>query len=194
MLRSASLVEKDEHLVIDTDYHNYDAIVFACFSVHNINLYGFLTLGIFEASIMTSLALLSDSTDSWGIVTTGKFWEKHLSDGVRDFLGQDEGAKNSRFAGVYSTGLSAGDFHSVAPEVVRQRLREATRKLLESCSVGCVVMGCAGMAGLEDIIRSTAVEVYGRDLAAELHVLDAVQAGVLQAELAVRSRRTFQRT
>jgi Asp/Glu/hydantoin racemase len=193
---STKAVRADQHLAEDIDRNRYDAIVVACFSVHSLRFhsldfsYSPVTTDIFKASILASMSLLS-AGETWGIVTTGKFWEKHLSDGVRAFLGQGQDAENSKFAGVYTTGLNAGDFHHVPAEVVQKRLKDATKKLLESSNVRCVVMGCAGMAGLEDIIRSTAKEVYGPDRAANLYVLDAVQAGVLQAESAVRSERTF---
>ena len=52
-------------------------------------------------------------------------------------------------------------------------------------------MGCAGMAGLEKVIRTTAEEVYGVDVAKQLYVVDGVKSGVLQLEQTVRSTRVF---
>jgi Asp/Glu/hydantoin racemase len=152
---------------------------------------GVAVTGIFEASILTALSLLPDPQErkTWGIVTTGKFWEKHLSDGANAFLGQPGSDANSRFAGVFSTGLDAGDFHHVSPEQVREKLKAATRSLLQSGDVGCVVMGCAGMAGLESIIRETVREEYGSEK--RVSVVDGVKAGTLQLEQMVRSRRAF---
>lgn len=146
--------------------------------------------GIFEASVVSALSMISrlPGRPKWGIVTTGKFWEEHLTRGVDDYLGAAEGG-NAKFAGVFSTGLNAGDFHSVDPEEVRRRLREATRRLLETGDVRCVVMGCGGMAGLEEAIREEARDVYGKER--KVWVVDGVQAAVLQADLAVKSRRAF---
>jgi Asp/Glu/hydantoin racemase len=196
---SASAVKNDSRFREMIANTKYDAILVACYSVHQLVplLSAELSVpvtGIFEASISTSLALLPDATlpDKWGIVTTGAFWEDHLSAGVRAYLGQPASSDNQRFAGVYTTGLNAGDFHDIAPEEVEKRLRNATRKLLESAQVGCVVMGCAGMAGLEAIIRSTAQEVYGADKAKQVYVVDGVKAGILQLEQTVRSQRAFQ--
>lgn len=175
----------------------YDAVLVACYSVHPLvhliqeNWPHLAVTGIFEASIVTSLSLLPYQ-DNWGIVTTGKFWEKHLSDGVHHFVGSEN--KNSRFAGVETTGLNAGDFHGgVDPVVVRQKLCEATKRLLDR-GVQAVVMGCAGMAGLEDIIRSVATEGRGEEAGKKLLVIDGVKAGVGLLEQMVRNKRMFQRS
>lgn len=173
-------------------------MLIACFSVHTLvtklgQYKDTAVTGIFEASILTSYSILGDpeSDRKWGIVTTGKFWEDHLSNGANRFIGQDEGAANTKFAGVFSTGLNAGDFHTVPESEVRAKLKAATKKLLDTGSVSCVVMGCGGMAGLEDIIRETAVEVYGEEEAASLYIIDGVKAGVLQLAQTVQSRRAF---
>lgn len=196
---STEAVLSDTNILKDIESGTYDAVLVACFSVHTLvgklgkNKHLAVT-GIFEASILTSYSIIGDpeSDDKWGIVTTGKFWEEHLSHGVNHFIGQGEGDANSKFAGVFSTGLNAGDFHTVPEEEVREKLKAATKKLLKAGSVRCVVMGCGGMAGLEEIIRETAVEVYGEKEAADVYIIDGVKAGVLQLEQAVRSRRAFQ--
>jgi Asp/Glu/hydantoin racemase len=180
----------------------------ACYSVNPLlsslavseaiseDIVGPLVTGIFEASILTAMSLVVPSSrgSRWGIVTTGSFWEQHLSDGVHTFLGHNPGSpsRDSKFAGVVSTGLNASDFHTVDQEDVRTKLKEATARLLHSGRVGCVVMGCAGMAGLEEIIRSVAVETYGPDQGSRIAIVDAVKAGVLQLEIMVKSRRLFQ--
>lgn len=149
-----------------------------------------VTLGIFEGSILAALSLL-ESHEKWGIVTTGKFWEKHLTDGAIDFLGGYPSTTNSKFAGVESTGLNASDFHhGVDPAVVKQKLKEATQRLLAKPGVKCIVMGCAGMAGLEEIIRLAACEVKGNKFAySKLLVMDGILAGIMQTELAIKYQR-----
>lgn len=173
----------------------FDAVLVACYSVHTLvteirQMSDAAVLGIFEASILSALSLTKE-TEQWGIVTTGQFWEKHLGDGVNRFLGQAPGELNSRFAGVFSSGLTAGDFHTVSPEQVREKLRDATIRLLKSGNVSCVAMGCGGMAGLEDIIRSAAVEIYGQERANKLYIVDGVQAGILQLHQTIHSKRAF---
>lgn len=129
----------------------------------------------------------------WGIVTTGKFWEDHLRSAVERFLGQPTGQPNSNFSGVFSTGLTAGDFHGgkVTPEVVRAKMKEATQALLRKGRVECVVMGCAGMAGLEDVIRAAIKDEYKSNTADKVHIIDGVRAGVGVLEQMVKHRRVF---
>ncbi|CAK7274298.1 Protein dcg1 [Sporothrix epigloea] len=194
---------------IEAASQDYDAILVACFSVHplvtslceRLSGTGLHVTGIFEASLVTALTLLpaypcgvQTSYKSWGIVTTGKFWETHLADGVAAYLGQHQGDRmSSKFAGVYSTGLDAGDFHGgVSPEVIRAKLKEATKDLLSSSDVGCVVMGCAGMAGLEQIIREAAVEQYGKEAGSRVFIVDGVKAGVGLLDQTVKNARLFE--
>lgn len=178
--------------------NDYDAILVACFSVHTLvsklsSMTTAAVTGIFEASILTSLSIIAPpgGSESWGIVTTGAFWEKHLGAGVNEFLGQGAGATNDRFAGTFSSGLTAGDFHTVSPEQVREKLKDATVRLLRSSSVRCVVMGCGGMAGLESIIRDAALEVYGQERGNAVYIVDGVRAGLLQLHQTMLSRREF---
>ena len=193
---SAEIVFKN---LQETDIlRDFDAVLVACFSVHPLvariaQAYRHLVVtGIFEAGILASLSLLPHVSTTWGIVTTGKYWEKHLSDGVYTFLGDE--STNKRFAGVETTGLNAGDFHGgVDPAVIREKLRQATKKLLDRGS-GAVIMGCAGMAGLEDIIREVATEERGAQGGKNLLVIDGVKAGVGILEQGVRNKRLFQRT
>ncbi|KAK0629444.1 Asp/Glu/hydantoin racemase [Bombardia bombarda] len=206
VLASSEVVYKN--LTSTGALQQYDAVLVACFSVHPLvhrlaELQGsrgkLVVTGIFEASIQASLALLTtpplDTAPprKWGIVTTGKFWEAHLTRGVDKFLGVDAGSANSKFAGVETTGLTAGDFHGhVDPAVIKQKLTEATKRLLDQGAVDCVVMGCAGMAGLEDIIRAAAVEKYGLERGNQVFIIDGVRAGVGLLEQTVRNKRMFQ--
>ena len=169
----------------------------ACFSVHPLvpRLQALSSskravTGIFEASILTAMSLL-EPDQRWGIVTTGKFWEEHLANGVKAFLGAGATDTNSKFAGVESTGLNASDFHhGVDPAIVRKKIMDATKRLLGGGKTTCVVMGCAGMAGLEETIRSAAKEEFGEEFAYNiLHVIDGVRAGITQVEQMVRNQR-----
>ncbi|KAJ6782115.1 hypothetical protein PWT90_06656 [Aphanocladium album] len=177
---------------------SYDAVLVACFSVHTLvsKLSSITTgavTGIFEASILTSLSIIAPpgGNESWGIVTTGAFWEKHLGDGVGSFLGATSGQTNDRFAGTFSSGLTAGDFHTVSPAQVQEKLKDATVRLLKSSNVRCVVMGCGGMAGLESIIRDAALEVYGQERGKSVYIVDGVRAGLVQLYQTILSRREF---
>ncbi|OLN87061.1 Uncharacterized protein C1F7.10 [Colletotrichum chlorophyti] len=199
---STEVVLKD--LAKNGELEKYDGVLVACYSVHTLveklsqQYHASLAVtGIFEASVLTATSLLPHTSaghpsSRWGVVTTGAFWEKHLSQGVKDYLGQSDQSENTKFGGVTSSGLTAGDFHHVSPAEVKTKLEQATEKLLLSGDVRCVVMGCAGMAGLEEIIRSTATAVYGKERGGQVFIVDGVKAGILQLEQTVRSRRLFQ--
>nr|WOD46170.1 hypothetical protein [Trichoderma atroviride] len=185
----------------------FDAVLVACFSVHPLvtqlahSLKPVPVIGIFEASILNVLPLIpmaeadrAQKQRKWGIVTTGAFWETHLSNGVAAFLGSSTASSSfndPRFAGVFSTGLNAGDFHTLYPYEIDERLREATKRLLSSGDITCVVMGCGGMGGLQDMIRTIVIEEYGRERAKDVYIVDGVRAGVLQLQQTVQSRRIF---
>ncbi|KAI5856191.1 Asp/Glu/hydantoin racemase [Durotheca rogersii] len=182
-----------------TDSDNYDGILVACFSVHplvsalqsSLSLGSTVVTGVFEAGVVAALSLISPGC-KWGIVTTGAFWEEHLTAGVQRFLGISVTSEaNTKFAGVESTGLNASDFHDgVDHAVVEDKLRQATRRLLSRSDVTCIVMGCAGMAGLEDIIRGAASEVRGQHFAYnQLYIVDGVRAGIMQLENAIKQQR-----
>ncbi|KAI1200248.1 hydantoin racemase [Nemania serpens] len=194
--RSTSAVLADADLIRILRANSYDGIVVACYSAHPLvpalqSGPATAVTGIFEATVLSALSLLRPG-GKWGIVTTGKFWEGHLSDGVGTFLGADGNINtNARFAGVQSTGLDASDFHrGVDPAVVREKLKAATKRLLGAGDVQVVVMGCAGMAGLEDVIREAADEARGAAFAySVLHVIDGVRAGVMLVDHMIRNQR-----
>jgi Asp/Glu/hydantoin racemase len=139
--------------------------------------------GIFEASVATSLQIIHPE-EKFGIVSTGKVWEEILTDAVRDFLGI-EGSK--RFAGVETTGLNATELHDAPPEEVRRKMKEATKRLLRKGEVGAVCLGCAGMSGMDEMVREAAVEELGEDEGKKVRIVDGVKAGVAWLEGAVRA-------
>ncbi|KAJ2895324.1 hydantoin racemase [Zalerion maritima] len=189
-----------------SDSNAYNAILIACFSIHPLvpslssSHPSIATTGIFEASILACLSLLSKD-GKWGIVTTGPWWEDHLSAGVADFLGTTPNTNPAstatatsapgKFAGVHTTGLNASDFHASTPSEVRRRLRKAAFSLLDSGPVECVVMGCAGMTGLEGLIREVAVEKYGEEEGRAVYIVDGVKAGIGVLVQMVENKRLF---
>lgn len=138
--------------------------------------------GIFESSVATSLQLIHPS-EKFGIVSTGKVWEEILTEAVESFLGRD-GSK--RFAGVETTGLNATELHDAPQEEVEKRVKEATRRLLRKGHVGAVCLGCAGMSGMDDWVRSAAIEELGEQEGSRVRIVDGVKAGVAWLEGAIR--------
>ncbi|KAH6683440.1 Asp/Glu/hydantoin racemase [Halenospora varia] len=192
-LESAKIVFSD----LESKLNEFDAYLVACYSVHP--LVGMLrekvsphthVTGIFEASISTSLSILpmdSRKTRSkFGIVSTGTYWEKALSDGVKHFLQVEDLAKCRRFKGVETTGLNADELHTAPPELVRKKMMEATKRLVKDKDVKVVCLGCAGMAGLDSIVDEALREELGED-AKYVHVLDGVKAGIGLLESLIRA-------
>lgn len=141
--------------------------------------------GIFEASVSTSLQIIHPD-EKFGIVSTGKVWEKILSEAVVDYLGTESNA-GKRFAGVETTGLNATDLHDAPPEEVRKRMKDAVKRLLQKGKVGAICLGCAGMAGMDKMVREACVEELGEDSGNRVRIVDGVVAGVAWLEGAVRS-------
>jgi Asp/Glu/hydantoin racemase len=137
--------------------------------------------GIFEASVATALQLIN-SDESFGIVSTGKVWEELLTDAVTSFLGV---AASPKFAGVETTGLNATELHDAPPEIVKQKMKDATKRLLRRGKVGAVCLGCAGMAGMNEIVREAAIEELG-DEGAEVRIVDGVVSATAWIEGALR--------
>ncbi|RPA99935.1 hypothetical protein L873DRAFT_840822 [Choiromyces venosus 120613-1] len=168
--------------VLSEQLASYDAFVIACYSDHPlVSLLQMHTakpvVGIFQASVTHALHILPRER-KFGIVTTGKVWEGLLTDGLHGFLGGGE-----RFAGVQSTGLNAGELHSVPEEDLERRMEHATEKLLEGGDVGVVCLGCAGLVGLEGVVRGVAER-----LGLQIQVVDGVVAAVVTAGGLIRCK------
>lgn len=107
-------------------------------------------------------------------MSTGKVWEQLLSDGVSKFLG----GSTTKFAGVETTGLSATDLHDADPEEVQTRMKDAVKRLVSRGNVTVVCLGCAGMAGMDTMVRAACVEELGKDLGSRVRIVDGVLFGV----------------
>lgn len=186
------------HLLQLLDRH--DGFLVACYSDHPLiwMLSQFThkpVVGIFQASITTSLQLISRH-QTFGIVTTGDVWEGLLTKAVHAFIGvhTDNNVEPNRypFAGVETTGLNATDLHNAPPAEVRQRIKEATKRLLDrnhNGDVRAICLGCAGMVGLEEVVREACIEKLGHvERTDVLRVIDGVKAGVGVLQALVRGQ------
>lgn len=164
----------------------YDAFLVACYSEHplvgliqaEIDAGGhtskkFVT-GIFEASIIHCQKILAPD-ESFGIVTTGKIWEEALSSAVGRL---DIGLREGAFAGVQSTGLSATELHDLPADDVDRKIAMAAGRFftLQGMKVRAICLGCAGMVGFEDVVRS----ILDPSFAQEIKVVDGIVEGVFQ--------------
>ncbi|CAG5180829.1 uncharacterized protein ALTATR162_LOCUS9455 [Alternaria atra] len=164
----------------------HDAFLVACYSQHPLvpllkqeaavkNTRKPVT-GIFEASVAASLQAIHPD-EKFGIVSTGKVWESILTDATTAFLGTGTEA-NKRFAGVETTGLNATDLHDAPAEEVRKRMKDAVKRLLKKGGVGAVCLGCAGMAGMDEMVREACVEELGESEGGRVRIVDGVMAGL----------------
>ena len=195
---------------------HHDAVLIACYSQHPLVAQlkaacARLTTGprrhvtgIFEASVLASLALVDEAAgEGFGIVSTGKVWEEALQSAVEGFLLGHTGQSQStaRFHGCETTGLNASELHALPADEVRQRMVEATKRLLrhgvptsasgtaaavttmtttpsKSSAVKAICLGCAGMVGLDSAVRSACVEELGSEKGNEVYIVDGVKAGI----------------
>ncbi|ORY92738.1 Asp/Glu/hydantoin racemase [Leucosporidium creatinivorum] len=162
---------------------SHSAILIACYSEHPLvpSIKEHTTkpvTGIFEASVSAALLLLKPE-QSFGIVSTGKVWEELLSTGVANQLGAET---SRRFAGVETTGLTAVELHDAPAEEVREKMKDATKRLLRRGNVGAVCLGCAGMAGMEEMVREACVEEKGEKEGRDVRIIDGAKAGVALLE------------
>lgn len=208
--------EETKRIVIEDfnkrpELSRYDGYVVACFSVHPLvealrvkfAAAGDLTkvvVGIFESSVSQSLSIcfqnaLRHEGKPWGrefgIVTTGKAWVPLLTKGVNDYLGVGDGSETevshtSIFKGVESTGFNADELHTAPQAEVRQKMIEATTRLVKDREVGVVVLGCAGMAGMDQIVREACIEALGEKDGFKVVIVDGVKAAIALCDGQVR--------
>ncbi|TDL16941.1 hypothetical protein BD410DRAFT_754926 [Rickenella mellea] len=179
----------------------HSAVLIACYSAHPLvpALRHWLAnhadpeqrrkpvLGIFEASVAAALQVcgtgIPGGGGSWGIISTGKVWEELLTNAVTGGSmgteGEGHGVQLSGlvagFMGVETTGLSAAELHEADPQLVKTRVKEAVTRLLgRRENVTAVLLGCAGMAGMEGWVAEAVAE-YG---AQGVSIIDGVKAGV----------------
>jgi allantoin racemase len=157
----------------------YAGVVVACYGPHPAiegirEATDVPCLGIMEASVLYALPLGS----RFGVVTTSPRWQPLLEEGVT-LLGVE-----ARCAGVRSSGLAVLDLDRLPAEQVRARLAEEARAAVEQDGAEVILLGCAGMAGLQEAVAS----------AANVPVVDPVWAGVtLVGALARSGARTSKR-
>ena len=104
-----------------------------------------------------------------------------LSTGVNEAFGFGSGDYPANFAGVETTGLNATDLHDSTTDEVRQRMMDATRRLLNK-GAKVICLGCAGMAGMDRIVRDACVQELGVEKGQEVNIVDGVKSGLVTLE------------
>jgi allantoin racemase len=150
----------------------YDGVVVACYGPHPAieairEATCVPTMGIMEASVLYALPLGA----RFSIVTTSPRWQPLLEEGVK-LLGVEP-----RCASVRSSGLAVLDLDRLPADEVRERLAAEARLAVELDGAEVILLGCAGMAGLQESVA----------LVAGVPVVDAVWAGVVQVGALARA-------
>lgn len=152
------------HLLPVLDAH--DAFLVACYSDHPlVHMLREQTskpvMGIFHASVLHALGL---GRGKFAIVTTAHTWKSLLDDAVLAMLGS-----NYTYAGTFSTGLGVLEIHDLPAETVTAKLVDCAKLAVEKHDAKALVLGCAGLSGLDEAIR----KAVGPGIA----VIDSVVAG-----------------
>ena len=92
------------------------------------------------------------------------------------------GAGIGGFVGVRSTGLNASELHATPKEEVDRRIAQAGAQLVRD-GADVVILGCAGMSGMEEAVREGA-RTQGKDI----EIVDGVRAGVVFLEGLVKAQ------
>ncbi|KAI5474757.1 protein of Asp/Glu/hydantoin racemase family [Pseudohyphozyma bogoriensis] len=165
-------LEKKGALKEDSEY---DGFLVCCFSDHPLQHMirehlGPLTTkpvaGIFEAAITHALIMHK----KFGILSTGFGAKPLLTKGVSSFMGANG---SERWVGCVTTGLGVVELREGDQVKVEKCMKEGAAKLA-AMGADCILMGCAGMAGMEPLVQAGV-----RDAGlGEVRVMDGGKAGV----------------
>lgn len=172
---------------------SHDGFLVCCYSQHPLvtllrreitarKQRGKVVTGIFEASISSSLQAINVD-EQFGIVSTGYQWIEILNDAVMEALGS---TSSSRYVGVETTGLDANELHTAAEADLEKRMAAAARRLLQR-NAKAICLGCAGMAGMDRVVRSACVAELGVEEGERIVIVDGVVAGVIWLEGMLRT-------
>jgi allantoin racemase len=151
----------------------YDALVIACYSDHP-TVYALRevtdkpVVGIAEASMLYACIL----GHRFSVVTTNQEWEPLLWDAVRHY------GLAERCASVRSTGMAVLELESADSATTERKIIDAARLAVTQDGADVICLGCAGMAGLDDIVsQALGVPVIDGVVAALKLIEGALSAG-----------------
>ncbi|PWN53903.1 hypothetical protein IE53DRAFT_309360 [Violaceomyces palustris] len=152
--------------------HSSDAYLVACFSDHP--LVGMLrhsvpdkpAIHLLEAAIIHSLSCGT----KFGVLTTGSDVVPDIDAGVRKLLG----GNSDRYAGTYATGLGVVELKTGDRLKVESVIKQGAAKVAER-GADVIILGCAGMAGMEELVRQGVKEA---GYSSNISVIDGAKAGI----------------
>jgi Asp/Glu/hydantoin racemase len=174
----------------------YDGFLAACYADHPLPrlLQSYVVdkpvVCIFDASITAALALVSPSS-KFGIVTTGEPFEALLTDGVKNYLhNQNRGIADlgAKFKGVAASGISPADLGVENAVDAKAKITAATRRLLQSRDVDVLCMGGVILAGMESWVHEACETELGYEKGREVKIIDQLKAGFWTLDARLRHR------
>ncbi|KAJ6519585.1 Asp/Glu/hydantoin racemase [Mycena sanguinolenta] len=167
-----------QHIVEEGLIDKHDGFLVSCFSEHP--LVAMLrqattkpVLGILHASVIQALLC----GERFGIVATGRGYRYDRYAEVQHVLG----GNSAKFAGLVPSGLGVLELREGDRQHVESSMKKASGELADR-GVDVVILGCAGMAGMEELVQS-GVEEKGFK---RVTVVDGNKAGVEMVAALVR--------
>ncbi|KAJ7275280.1 Asp/Glu/hydantoin racemase [Mycena haematopus] len=130
-------------------------------------------IGILEASIAQALLC----GQRFGIVATGTGYRYNRYAEVRHVLG----GSSDKFAGLAPSGLGVVELREGDRQHVESSMKKASGEL-EGLGADVIILGCAGMAGMEALVQSGVKEKGSKPV----KVVDGNKAGVEMVAALVR--------
>lgn len=151
--------------------HSASAFLVACFSDHP--LVGMLrqkapnkpAIHLLEAAIIHALS----SGSKFGVLTTGKSVVPDVEAGVRKVLG----GNSDRYVGTHATGLGVVELQTGNRDKVERLIVNGAHELVAK-GADVIILGCAGMTGMEPLVRNACSQVGQHGVA----VIDGAKAGL----------------
>jgi Asp/Glu/hydantoin racemase len=168
------------------DLEDFDGVLVSCFSEHplisalsshlaslgsNTRVLGMLHAG-FASALLTP--------EPFGIIATGTGPKPNLIIAAANFLGS---GTSSRFVGSLTTGLGVVELQEGDQNRVETNMKETTGRLVD-LGAGTVVLGCAGMSGMDRWVIDAGLEKGKR-----VRVVDGARAGVEMLCALIRTSR-----
>ncbi|SPO26894.1 related to DCG1 - involved in nitrogen-catabolite metabolism [Ustilago trichophora] len=155
----------------DLTLHPASAFLVACFSDHP--LVGILrqkcpnkpSIHLLEAAIIHALTCGT----RFGVLTTGKSVVPDVEAGVRKVMG----GNSDRYVGTHATGLGVVELQSGNRDKVEGLMKKGAQELVGK-GADVIILGCAGMTGMEGLVRRACAEVGEQEVA----VIDGAKAGM----------------
>ncbi|KAI3405628.2 DCG1 [Candida oxycetoniae] len=133
-------------------FSKFDGFMVCCYSNHPLiksltELTGKPVLGIMQATLI--YALSNPKVSKSFILTSTREWEPLLDQSIIDFVGASDFPKTKfqKTKGLDVSVLNLADIEEY--ERIRERVKEILENEYSQENINCVLLGCAGMAGLD---------------------------------------------